>query len=506
MAEAIGQVNQISKGETLRKLENSTFDQELLGQLTKPMKNAFNRDDWVDYAVTLKKEGLGNSAVVELIPYSESWVKKYVNPIIREVTREKKETALGIQGVTRQLPKPFNEKRILLKFKVTEIKKSTRTFKGWGTVEVRDSQKEKIGIEGLEKYMPIYLRRGGVVMFSHSNKHVGRLIKYKFKSKAVNGENIPGIWLEGNIFNDYKIDDQAWRAIELSIERDEPVLSLGGTPVSDPTIECDDKECFRQYDDLELYEWTVTDIEHGSKGANPEAKIEVALEKSMDKNTDKIQQYLEKLPETPPKEDLINLMLSKCQACQDDYNGMLERGMSEEIAREELHKQLVKIMDETTEKEKPQAEKEDPVAAPAPAGQPDSMALMKDELGAVMKEILTGQAQIIKLLSKGENPEEEEPEEEEPVPDKEEKATEEAKEGVPQKKEPEIALSKAQFADLAKQLGYQKVSAPAPRVGDRKPDLTKTSDNKKPYPSQEERLEAMRTGTLNALARKYGLG
>ena len=58
-----------------------------------------------------------------------------------------------------------------------------RIFKTWATAEVRDNQGEIIPIDEFIPIMPIIMKRGGNLMFMHSNKQVGEILNYEFKDK-----------------------------------------------------------------------------------------------------------------------------------------------------------------------------------------------------------------------------------------------------------------------------------------------------------------------------------
>jgi len=279
---ALGENNIISKGELLRKLEcSANIDEELLKALSIPLKKSLLPEDWVEYAALCKLDGESHKEIMEKTGYSDSWIKKYVNRKIKEDTQ-----VIPVEPEIVTIDDILQARHIhtILDFSLGELKKETRRFSGWGSVEVKDSQSDKLPIEALKKIMPIYMQRGAPIMFGHSNRHVGKILKYEFRDKEVDGKSIPGLWLEGIIFSNYKIDDQAWDSIQLAKQTGKAVLSLGATPLGVPKFECAGNECFRKFDDLQIYEFTVTDLARGQQGANPEATIEMALAKSLNLN------------------------------------------------------------------------------------------------------------------------------------------------------------------------------------------------------------------------------
>lgn len=274
------------------------------------LRENMTKDDLIELGLLWKSEGLSAKEVANHLPYKSTWVKQHIHPLLNSVTEKNlatneihkwvgTTTILNTKAPVTQCqfqtkPVPALHKVKLGKFYLQDLKKESREFTSWGSVEVVDSQGDKISMEDLKQKMPIVMRRGGVILYGHSNRHVGRLTKYNFQNKDVDGEAVPGILLDGQIFNDYKIDDMAWEAIQLAKANDLPVMSLGATPLGHPTRECDGDICWNLYDDNQYFEWTVTEIQQGSIGANPEAKVEkLALAKSQ-------------------STDLVELMLATC--------------------------------------------------------------------------------------------------------------------------------------------------------------------------------------------------
>jgi hypothetical protein len=280
-----------NKGELLHWFENldKTVDgvsQELLEPGVEALKKSLQTGDWIDYAVCCKKEGQTHKEIMDKVKKSESWIKKYVNPRLKRDTVGQSST---LHGAT--LDEILRAKHIhtVINFEIGDLKKATRKFSGWGSVEVKDSQQDKLPIDSIKKIMPTYMQRGSPIMYGHSNRHVGRILKYEIRKKEVAGKEVPGLWLEGLIFNNYKIDDQAWESIQLAEKSGKPVLSLGATPIGVPKYECAGNECFRKFDGLQIYEFTVTDLAgQGQQGANPEStidKISLAKGQEMDEKT-----------------------------------------------------------------------------------------------------------------------------------------------------------------------------------------------------------------------------
>lgn len=354
-----------SKGTLLRNIEKMDYiSEESRTQMITSLEKSMKRDDWIDYSVLLKIEGISPPDIAKRINFSVSWLKKWVNPIFKKVTREElasvddEKMVTNFEAIDDSLPQL--ERTNLFEFDIVSLNKSSRAFQGWGSVEVIDSHNEIITIKALETIMPTYMARGGPIMFSHSNRHVGKVHKWSVRDKLVKGINVKGLWLEGQIFNNYKIDDKAWECIQLAASLGIPVLSLGATPIGKPERECDENSCVNKYDHLQLYEFTVTNVQGHSLGANPEALVELALIKSQMKELDALKNeeligsYMLKektrgfLPTS--EDELVNFMLSKCDSCQDEFKSLLDDGHTEIQAKAKLYEELKKSL-ETIEQE-----------------------------------------------------------------------------------------------------------------------------------------------------------
>jgi len=90
-----------------------------------------------------------------------------------------------------------------------------RIFESWGTAEVVDKDGQVLPINEFEYIMPVMMDRGGEIMYSHSNKKVGKILNYQFKDKTLDdGTTAPGLLITGKIYNNYDFDTQVWDAIK----------------------------------------------------------------------------------------------------------------------------------------------------------------------------------------------------------------------------------------------------------------------------------------------------
>lgn len=453
------ETEKLSKANMLYLAEHSSsLDEGTLEDVTQSMEKVMKSKDWVEYATILKQQGMKHDDICNRVKKSPSWIKKYVNPMLKEVTPLIK---LHPPTDTTNEFVPGLPIHTVLEITIAELKKETRTFGGWGSVEVLDSQKEVVSIEGLEAIMPTYMKRGSPIMYGHSNRHVGNVFKYKIKDKLVKGKNVPALWLEGLIHSDYKIDDMAWDALQYAYRAGLPVLSLGATPIGHPKTQCNDKACFKKYDTFQLYEFTITEQQQGSIGANPEATIEVALAKSKDidmkSELDKgisltpvpaktptkpehkkcVKNCYDKHPnpKTHPKQEalwvsggflrcvtacaekhestksmnledteLVNMMLASCGSCQDEFQKLIKQGKTEEQAKASLLKDLLKMVENlSTEQDNPDnSGNPDEIIKSAPlAKELTDLATALTKFDVRLGKIEENQVQIMKTASIG---------------------------------------------------------------------------------------------------------
>lgn len=325
---------------------NPDFNDGTLTATIDDIKKSLDSDELSQYAALLKASGKTHAEICEMVDRSPSWIKKYVNPKLSWATQEMERLLSSSTEVTMQ--DGFDPEHVheIIGFDVGELQKVDRTFEGWGSVEVKDSQEDIIPIKALEKVMPTYMKRGSPIMFGHSNRHVGKILKYDFRDKQVNGKSIPGLWLRGTIFNDYEIDHKAWDALKMAQSLDKAVLSLGATPLGVPKYECNESECYRKFDNLQLYEFTVTPAQKGIFGSNPEATVDKTLAKAYQEPDETLSDSawlggkllkMQRTGSLPQSDDeLVNLMLGTCGSCQDEFQELLKTGSSELEAKETI--------------------------------------------------------------------------------------------------------------------------------------------------------------------------
>jgi len=467
-----------SKAMILRMMEQKTMGGEKsLEPLIKSVKNSLSRDELIEYSVLLREEGLNTNEVASLIKYKSSWVKKYINPIFKAVTEIKNLEIEDLSGVTRD----GEIRKVLMKATPVSINEEKREFEAWATAEVVDSEDEIIEAKGVEETMPTYMERGGVLLYGHSNRHVGRVLKWKAEDKTVQGTSVPAIWLHGKVFNHYEIDDQAWADVKRAKETGKPFLSIGATPTQD-RYDCEGDKCRRVVEKEQLYEITITELGKGSQGANPEATLERTIEKN---------ESVALL--------LTDLYKSVVSSGESEFSSLINAGLDDVKASEIILKDVLTKMVDPNEETK----EEDPIQEEPEEEKAD---FMKD-LSTMMKEI---HSMLKALTQKGEPEEEPEaplPEEPEaPQEPPQEKDESSAPAPAPEPEEA-LTLSKQQFLQMAKANGYKVIETKSPTVSNSRTQITKNVPAVQSLPTSEELSDAMRnsrSGDLGRLSKKYG--
>ena len=103
------------------------------------------------------------------------------------------------------------------------IDSDERIFQSWGIAEVVDSDDEVIPISEFKKVMPIIMDRGGVLIDTHSNKPIGKILNYEYKTHPV--AKTEALHITAKIFKHYKSDDEVWEGIKSGKKKG---LSFGG--------------------------------------------------------------------------------------------------------------------------------------------------------------------------------------------------------------------------------------------------------------------------------------
>jgi HK97 family phage prohead protease len=132
---------------------------------------------------------------------------------------------------------------------------SKRLVEGWANVEVVDRQGDIISAETLSKAMIDYMSRGGIVMFGHQNKPIGRVVQWSIE-KSDDVVNAKALHIIAEIYRDTQVADEVWKLIKDGKLKG---FSIGG--VAKKTSERVDKSGnrVRVLEEIELEEISVVE-------------------------------------------------------------------------------------------------------------------------------------------------------------------------------------------------------------------------------------------------------
>jgi len=139
---------------------------------------------------------------------------------------------------------------------LTAVDSDRRMFEGILTVEMVDKQNEVTIVDELMKALPIWMARGAPISDTHSNRIIGKGIRFlKTSVTDSNGDTYPAISIQGEIYKDYELDNEIWEKIKSGEYKG---LSFGGATRSD-RIPITNKDGTTSYalHDLEQYEIAV---------------------------------------------------------------------------------------------------------------------------------------------------------------------------------------------------------------------------------------------------------
>jgi len=139
-----------------------------------------------------------------------------------------------------------------------------RLARGWMTVEVKDKQGDIVAVDEIKRVLNIWMKRGATMMDIHSNRPVGKGLKWEEAVHPESGK--PGILLDYTIFSDYSIDDKVWNEIK---EGKRQGLSIGGR-AGKKEFKFDDFTggVGNNLMDIELYEVSPVDVPANQYGNN----------------------------------------------------------------------------------------------------------------------------------------------------------------------------------------------------------------------------------------------
>lgn len=151
-----------------------------------------------------------------------------------------------------KITKEAKREKIFLSIEKAYEENQDRIFEAYATYEEIDKQGDLVKADGIADAIPIWLDRGGTILDSHTNKHIGKGLEYD--SQIVKEKR--AVWLKSKIFSGrlaHNIDDEAWNKIQ---KREYKGLSIGAQTFT-KFRECNDKQCYNVIPSVQLYEISV---------------------------------------------------------------------------------------------------------------------------------------------------------------------------------------------------------------------------------------------------------
>ena len=157
-----------------------------------------------------------------------------------------------------------------------------RLVKGFATVEIVDRQNEIVPIEAFTNAMLTYMKNGGIILYGHENKPVGKVVQWEVMNKDTEMVDVPAISIVGIINGDSKLADTVWDKIK---KHEITGFSIGGMRLESEFREHPvSKQQVRVLKKLELNEISLVGIP-----ANPQSLIEAT---SMAKSSEIMKPFL----------------------------------------------------------------------------------------------------------------------------------------------------------------------------------------------------------------------
>ena len=142
-----------------------------------------------------------------------------------------------------------------------------RIIAGWASVETVDKQGDVVPISELAKAMLKFMDRGGIIVFGHENKPVGKVLHWEIKKDPRTGKY--GVWIVAKINRGYEIDNKVWELIKQGVLKG---FSIGGFGEANKAVIKDDNGVQREVNLLKNLQ--IMEISIVSEPANPYAVIE----------------------------------------------------------------------------------------------------------------------------------------------------------------------------------------------------------------------------------------
>lgn len=190
-----------------------------------------------------------------------------------------------------------------------------RIIAGYASVEVLDSHGDIIPIEELERAMYSLMDRGGLILYGHSNKPVGKILRWEVRKHPE--VDAKALWIVAKIFKSYPLDDEVWRLIKEGQLRG---FSIGGQGVKEKRVLKDGADPSLPKEVNVVRNLNLLEISVVPTPANPLATIEAV-------------NYLAKSADAGEKKPSLDEILEKYKVRKDIFDATEGCGTCFEIAQ-----------------------------------------------------------------------------------------------------------------------------------------------------------------------------
>ncbi len=136
-----------------------------------------------------------------------------------------------------------------------------RLIEGYASVEILDRQNDIVPIDTMTKAMIEYMKRGGLIMYGHQNKPIGRVIQWNVEEAP--NYSTPALKIVALINTGFQLDDQVWDLIK---KKELNGFSIGGNATKLGKAQMKDNSTARVLEEIELSEISVV-TEPANQGA-----------------------------------------------------------------------------------------------------------------------------------------------------------------------------------------------------------------------------------------------
>ncbi len=201
-----------------------------------------------------------------------------------------------------------------------------RLVEGYASVEIVDRQGDIVPSEALQKAMLEYMKRGGLILYGHENKPVGKVLQWDVENHP--DYEVPAIKLIAQINSGYTLDDALWSMVK---SKQLKGFSIGGTAISTEERTKGNAKV-RVLTGLELSEISIV-----SEPANQGALITaVSVAKSDESIEDKLKKYKPEGLTDDEFEQILNIYLDSDavdymsnEEVEDAFKKLMEEPLAE---------------------------------------------------------------------------------------------------------------------------------------------------------------------------------